>query len=42
MVLGPVAGKLTADGLRLQNGKSMAGLAYSNQLKSELNELAKQ
>jgi hypothetical protein len=36
MVLGPVAGKLTADGLGL------AGLAYSNQLNSKLNELAKQ
>jgi len=40
MVLGPVAGKLTVDGLGLQNGKSMAGLAYSNQLNSKLKEVA--
>jgi len=42
MVLGPVAGKLTVDGLGLQNGKSMACvcMAYSNQLNSKLKEAA--
>jgi len=43
VLLGPVAGKLTVDGLRLQNSsKSMAGLASSTHPNSELQELAKQ
>jgi len=42
MLLGSVAGKLTAVGLRLQNSKSMAGLASSTHLNSELKELAAQ
>jgi hypothetical protein len=41
MLLGPVAGKLTVDGLGLQSSKSKAGLASSTHLNSELKELAK-
>jgi hypothetical protein len=42
MLLGPVARKLTVYGLGSQDSKSMAGLASSTHLNSELNELAKQ
>jgi hypothetical protein len=42
MLLGPVAGKLTVDGMGLQNSKSMARLASFTHLNSKLKELAKQ